>query len=87
MQLMYPYGPSAGDSEIPNTYEYSWQCFKIDIPDDGMQFFGKRHYKVYVRIYDLLAFSKIVWQSPDNRTMPLDCDVACLVAIFLKMRW
>ena len=54
MQLMYPYGSSAGDSEIPNTYEYSWQCFKVDIPDDGMQFFGKRHYKVHVRIY-LLA--------------------------------
>ena len=52
---MYPYGSSAGDSEIPNTYEYSWQCFKIDIPDDGMQFFGKRHYKVHVRTY-LLAF-------------------------------
>ena len=56
MQLMYPYGPSAGDSEIPNTNEYSRQCFKIDIPDDGMQFFGKRHYKVYVRI-NFLAFN------------------------------
>ncbi|XP_022801631.1 mucin-like protein isoform X3 [Stylophora pistillata] len=56
MQLMYPYGPSAGDSEIPNTYEYSWQCFKIDIPDDGMQFFGKRHYKVYICRNGLLQF-------------------------------
>ncbi|RMX36464.1 hypothetical protein pdam_00010052, partial [Pocillopora damicornis] len=56
MQLMYPYGSSAGDSEIPNTYEYSWQCFKIDIPDDGMQFFGKRHYKVHICRNGLLLF-------------------------------
>ncbi|XP_022801634.1 protein sidekick-2-like [Stylophora pistillata] len=56
IQLMYPYGPSAGDSEIPNTHEYSWQCFKIDIPDDGMQFFGKRHYKVYICRNGLLQF-------------------------------
>ncbi|PFX32349.1 Mucin-4 [Stylophora pistillata] len=67
MQLMYPYGPSAGDSEIPNTLEYSRQCFKIDIPDDGMQFFGKRHYKVY-------GFSKVyyhVYSDSDPSSTPM----------------
>ena len=50
IKRMYPYGPDSGDSEVPNTSEYSWRCFKIDVPDDGMQFFGKRHYHAYVCI-------------------------------------
>lgn len=48
---MYPYGDLLGDFEVPNTSEYSKRCFKIDIPDDGMQFFGKAHSQVYVCIH------------------------------------
>ena len=50
IKRMYPYGPASGDSEVPNTFEYSRRCFKVDIPDDGMQFFGKRHYRASVCI-------------------------------------
>ena len=45
--LMYPYGDVSGDSLIAYN-RYTSRCFKIDIPDFGMLFFGKRHRKVYV---------------------------------------
>jgi len=44
---MYPYGDVSGDSLIAYN-RYTSRCFKIDIPDFGMLFFGKRHRKVYV---------------------------------------
>lgn len=44
---MYPYGEDAGDSVI--TFDIRGKkCFKINIPDGGMAFFGKRHRKLYV---------------------------------------
>lgn len=62
---MYPYGSASGDSQVPNTREYSWRCFKIDIPDDGMQFFGKRHYHVYVCICIVVSIlSKALYVKP-----------------------
>ncbi|XP_068712588.1 uncharacterized protein [Montipora foliosa] len=45
--LMYPYGDAAGDSII--TFDISGKkCFRINIPDGGIAFFGKRHRKLHV---------------------------------------
>ena len=44
---MYPYGNANGDSVVP--FDISERkCFKIDIPDGGMQFFNERHTKLHV---------------------------------------
>ena len=45
--LMYPYGDAVGDSVI--AFDISGKkCFRINIPDGGMAFFGKRHRKLHV---------------------------------------
>jgi len=45
--LMYPFGDTAGDSVI--AFDISRKkCFRINIPDGGMAFFGKRHRKLHV---------------------------------------
>ena len=47
--LMYPYGDAAGDSVI--AFDISGKkCFRINIPDGGMAFFGKRHRKLHVSL-------------------------------------
>ena len=46
--VMYPHGPVAGDSLVPDTSNFALKCLKVDIPEDGMLFFGKRHRKLYV---------------------------------------
>lgn len=49
--LMYPYGGAAGDSVI--AFDISGKkCFKINIPDGGMAFFGKRHRKLHVSLVE-----------------------------------
>ncbi|XP_031569004.1 uncharacterized protein LOC116303578, partial [Actinia tenebrosa] len=53
---MYLYGVAAGDSLLPNTHDYSTRCFTLDIPDDGMQFFTKRHHKIHICRNGLLLF-------------------------------
>ena len=45
---MYPYGPVAGDSFVPDTSNFATECLKVNIPEDGMLFFGKRLRKLYV---------------------------------------
>jgi hypothetical protein len=45
---MHPYGERAKDIMIPNTAYYSTRCLGVDIPDDGMHFFEKRHHKIHV---------------------------------------
>lgn len=51
---MYPYGPQQSDTEfnVEDTLYY-WQCPEVKTDQTGFPFFGKRHYKLYVRIYSL----------------------------------
>ncbi|XP_031569003.1 uncharacterized protein LOC116303577 [Actinia tenebrosa] len=45
---IYRYGDDVRDKMVPNTRDFSTQCFRIDIPDDGMQFYNKRHHMVHI---------------------------------------
>ncbi|KAJ7374328.1 hypothetical protein OS493_007416 [Desmophyllum pertusum] len=61
---MYVYGDEAGDKVLPSALKI---CFKIAIPDIGMQFFSKRHKRLYICPNGVIQFGiKKINQAPYN---------------------
>jgi hypothetical protein len=49
---MYPFGPKQNDNEVPEDDKYGWMCLELrkKIPAEGIEFYGRRHKSLSVRI-------------------------------------
>lgn len=50
---------------MPDTYEYSYRCFKVNFPDGDIYFYGRKHSAFYVS--DLICFCCLVKMSQKNK--------------------